>query len=75
MTDILHGLKMESINEVLGNYDKMVETMNEFLTNVANGQLIRICLMLFIQRLLVICFDRRLIIRFTRCLGLENFGV
>ena len=35
--NILHGLKTDSINEVLSNYDDMVEKMSSFLENVANA--------------------------------------
>lgn len=36
--NILHGLKMESINAVLENYDEMTETMRELINNVNQGQ-------------------------------------
>lgn len=36
--NIIHGLKIESINEVLKNYDEMVLSMKEFLRNVESGQ-------------------------------------
>ncbi len=35
---IIHGLDMESINQVVANYDKMAATMQELLSNVAAGQ-------------------------------------
>lgn len=36
--NIIHGLKMDSINEVIENHDEMIEKMNKFLNNVAIGQ-------------------------------------
>ena len=35
---IVHGLDKESIKQVLTNYDKMAETMQELLSNVAAGK-------------------------------------
>ena len=35
---IVHGLDMESINQVLTNYDEMAAAMQELLKNVAKGQ-------------------------------------
>ena len=35
---IVHGLIMDSINEVVDNYDDMISTMKEFLTSVVNGK-------------------------------------
>ena len=35
---IVHGLNMDSVNEVVANYDEMRTKMNELLTNVAGGQ-------------------------------------
>lgn len=35
---IVHGFDMDSINEVLINYDEMNTTMQSFLSNVRNGE-------------------------------------
>ena len=36
--NIIHGLNMKSINEVLNNYDEMTATMQELLANVASAK-------------------------------------